>query len=146
MKAALEVTRRLKAASEPAKPPAAKPAALATGEEKPAEPVKPPAMRVWYENGRYFVECEGSVLSLGPKHKAPSAYGIYVHGPATGGPKSAEYAEPAKMTLRDRLAEMRHEVDGILKRGGSSHITEIINAIHTVAAVVEALAKEDKEA
>jgi hypothetical protein len=102
-------------------------------------------MRVWYENGRYFVECEGSVLSLGPKHKAPSAYGIYVHGPATGGPKSAEYAEPAKMTLRDRLAEMRHEVDGILKRGGSSHITEIINAIHTVARAVDDLAKEAKQ-
>jgi hypothetical protein len=95
---ALEATRRLKAASEPATVPAAAPAATATGEAKPPEPepVKPPAMRVWYENGRYFVECEGSVLSLGPKHKDPSAYAIYVPGPATGGPKSAEHAEPAK--------------------------------------------------
>lgn len=59
-------------------------------------------------------------------------------------PEPAERAEPAKPTLRDRLAEMRHEVDGILKRGGSSHITEIINAIHAVALVVDGVANSHK--
>ena len=92
MKAALEVTRRIKAASEPAKPPAAKPVAT-----------------------------------------------------ATGGPKSAEYAEPAKpSTLAVKVAEMRVAVCP-LKHSGIAGMTDAIDdAIIAIAAVVEALAKEGK--
>jgi hypothetical protein len=91
MKAALEVTRRLKAASEPAKPPAAKPVAT-----------------------------------------------------ATGGPKSAEYAEPADISpLAEKLATMRVMVASQRDSNGNG-FTGSDDAIAAVAAVVEALAKEDR--
>ena len=130
------------APSPPAKPPVSVPAATDTGE------VKPPAMRVWYENGRYFVECEGSVLSLGPKHKDPSAYAIYVPGPATGGPKSAEYAEPAKpepTDLRTLVEGMNHCIDaaiGSLIGAARDKNLLTIDALRAIARVVEELAKE----
>ena len=99
------------------------------------------------EDGLCFIDWHGSVLRLGPQHPEPSAYGVFVGGESTGGPKSAEPAEPAKPSpLAGKVAEMRKEVVDLEQAAGLGWPPQrsIITSILAIARVVEALAKEAK--
>jgi hypothetical protein len=174
LKAALEVTRRLKAASEPAKPPAV-PAATVEPEYDLVE-VHPDG-RAWrYRPGMHIGECTSHfpgnwkpTVVYGRCRKdtgavrftsmpAALAWWRETHplgvvasvATATGGPKSAEYAEPAKpepTDLRTLVEGMNHCIDaaiGSLIGAARDKNLLTIDALRAIARVVEELAKEAK--